>query len=46
MAIDALGYLAGLCLIMMACMKTQKAMRLFNIAGNATFILYGALAGN
>jgi hypothetical protein len=42
--IDALGYLAGFFLIMMACMKSQIHMRACNIAGNATFILYGFLA--
>ncbi len=41
---DLLGYLAGLFLILMALMKTQAYMRMFNIAGNSTFILYGWLA--
>lgn len=41
--IDLLGYLAGAFLLMMAMSKSQLAMRRFNIAGNATFIVYGFL---
>lgn len=43
-SIDLLGYLAGLFLLLMASMKSVVYMRLFNIAGNLTFILYGYLA--
>ncbi len=42
--VDLLGYLAGIFLILMASMQTQFYMRLFNIAGNSSFILYGWLA--
>jgi hypothetical protein len=44
-AADVFGYLAGLCLLFMASMKTQAQMRAFNIAGNSFFILYGWLGG-
>jgi len=44
LSVDLLGYLAGIFLLMMASAKSQFVMRGFNIAGNATFILYGYLA--
>lgn len=43
--VDFLGYLAGGFLIAMATAKMQLWMRCFNIAGNATFIIYGYMAG-
>ena len=43
-SVDILGYIAGIFLLLMASMKSQYYMRLFNIAGNLTFILYGYLA--
>jgi len=43
-SVDLLGYLAGIFLLLMASMKSVVHMRLFNIAGNLTFILYGFLA--
>jgi len=43
-SVDLLGYLAGIFLLLMASMKSQFHMRVFNIAGNLTFILYGYLA--
>jgi hypothetical protein len=42
---DLFGYLAGMCLLFMASMKTQAQMRAFNIAGNSFFILYGWFGG-
>lgn len=42
-SVDILGYIAGIFLLLMASMKSQKYMRIFNIAGNLTFILYGFL---
>jgi hypothetical protein len=44
-AANVFGYLAGMCLLFMASMKTQAQMRAFNIAGNSFFILYGWFGG-
>jgi len=43
-SVDLLGYLAGIFLLLMASMNSMTWMRIFNIAGNLTFILYGCLA--
>jgi len=42
--VDAFGYLAGTFLLLMASMKSVTWMRIFNVAGNVTFVLYGVLA--